>query len=121
MTTGQWSDRAASDVTLDLSRLTGEAAGADTRYTVALAGPADERWAQAYAELQAALGPRRRFELDRASNSIRFSCRNVDGNGAVFELLERLEALVERANQIAAVRRAAGPRISFAGPALGAR
>ena len=114
----QGNDRAASDVTLDLSQLKGETVGTDTRYTVALAGPVDERWAQAYDELQAALGPRRRFELDRAKTMIRFSCRTVDGNGAVFEVLERLEALVERANQIAIVRRAAGPRISFATPAL---
>jgi hypothetical protein len=119
--TDQWTEKGASDVRLDLSRLKGETSDTDTKYTVALAGPADERWIEAYSDLQAELGPRKLFELDAARGLIRFSCRTVDGTGVVFEALDRLEALVERANGIAAVRRAASPRITFGRSVLRAR
>lgn len=117
--TNQWIERAASEVKLDLSRLKGEPAGTDTRYTVALAGPAGQEWVEAYRMLQQAEpAAHRRFELDVARASVRFSCRTVDGTGVVFDLLEQLETIVERVNQVIAVRRAAGPRISLATPAL---
>jgi hypothetical protein len=119
--TDQWNASGASDVRLDLSRLKGETAGTETRYTVALAGPVDERWTEAYRDLQAELGPRKLFEFDVAKGLIRFACRTVDGTGVVFEALGRLEALVERTNGIAAVRRASSPSIRFANRALRAR
>ena len=112
---------AASDVTLDLSRLKGEPAGTETRYTVSLDGPISPQWVEFYTRLQGETAVARRFELDPSGAVVRFSCRTVDGTSQVFEALERLEALVERANQIAAVRRAAGPIIQRAPSALRAR
>lgn len=115
-------ERAASDVKLDLSRLKGEEIGTETRYTVALEGPVGEQWVGAYRTLQQTESAvNRGFHLDPARAAIRFSCRTVDGTGLVFEALERLETLVERVNQVVALRRAAGPRLSFAPPALRAR
>jgi hypothetical protein len=120
--TNQWIERAAADVTLDLSRLKGEPSGSDTRYSVALEGPVGEQWVEAYRTLeQAEPAAHRRFELDVPRATVRFSCRTVDGTGVVFDLLEQLETIVGRVNQVAAVRRAAGPRISLASPALRAR
>jgi hypothetical protein len=89
---------------------------------VALEGPLGEQWVDAYRTLQQTeSAAHRRFELDVARALIRFSCRTVDGNGPVFDLLERLETLVERVNQVVAVRRSAGPRISVASSGLRAR
>ena len=117
----QRSAAAASDVKLDLSRLKGEPAGAETRYTVSLEGPISEQWVEFYGRLQADSAAGRRFELDVPRAIVRFSCRTVDGTGQVFEALERLETLVERANQIVAVRRAAGPHLQRPPVALRAR
>jgi hypothetical protein len=120
--TNQWIERAASEVKLDLSRLKGEAAGTDTRYTVSLAGPIGEPWLDAYRTLQQAEpAAHRRFEFDVPRATVRFSCRTVDGTGVVFDLLEQLETIVDRVNQVVAVRRAAGPRISLVNSALRAR
>lgn len=117
----QWMTPAASDVKLDLSRLIGEGVGTDTRYSVALEGPLDDAWIEAFRTLQSESLVFKRFDLDRARALIRFVCRTVDGTGQVFEALERLENLVERVNQVVAARRAAGPRISLPPAALRAR
>lgn len=120
--TNEWIERSESEVKLDLSRLKGDSAGTDTRYSVALAGPVGETWVEAYRSLQQAEpAAHRRFELDVARASVRFSCRTVDGTGVVFDLLEQLEAIVDRVNQVVAVRRALGPRISLVSSALRAR
>jgi hypothetical protein len=111
----------ANDVALDLSRLIGEPSGGDTRYSVALAGAINPEWVEAYRGLQAeGLAPRR-YELDAARGAFRFTCRAVDGTGAVFEALERIEELVVQVNRIAALRRATAPRIRVARPALRAQ
>ena len=109
MTVMKYPNMVASDVKLDLSRLQGEPAGTETRYTVSLDGPISEQWIEFYTRLQADSPVSRRFELDAPKAIVRFSCRTVDGTGQVFEALERLETLVERANQIAAIRRASAP------------
>ncbi|HTR04146.1 MAG TPA: hypothetical protein VMN82_13190 [Thermoanaerobaculia bacterium] len=97
---------------LDLSRLKGEPAGTDTRYSVGLDGALGDEWVADFRALQAESAIGRRFELDRGRGAVRFACRSVDGTTVVFEALEGLEELVRHANQIVAVRRASGPRIS---------
>ena len=56
----------------------------------------------------------RRFELDPAAGVVRFACRTADGTALVFEMLERLEALVARVNRagrdLALARRPAAVR-----------
>ncbi|HTY43419.1 MAG TPA: hypothetical protein VMH79_16225 [Thermoanaerobaculia bacterium] len=106
---------------LDLSRLKGEPAGTDTRYSVALDGRLGDEWVADFRALQAESAVGRRFELDRGRGAVRFSCRSVDGTTVVFEALERLEELVRHANQIVAVRRASGPRIGALSAAPPAR
>lgn len=113
--------RTASEVRVDLSTLSGDPVGTDTRYAIALDGPVDERWAEAYRMSQEEAAIYRRFELDRSNGSIRFSCRTVDGTGLVFEMLERLEMLVGRVNQLVEIWRAQSPRISLAVSSLRAR
>ncbi len=106
------SNAAASDVKLDLSRLKGETSGSDTRYRVGIEGSLRPEWLETYRQFQAGTPGLRRFEIDAPGAAVCFTCRNVDGTGVVFEALERLEALIARVNQVAVVRRAAGPRIS---------
>ena len=103
---------AASDVRLDLSRLKGETSGGDTRYVVGIEGPLRPDWLETYRQFQSGSPVLRRFEIDAPAGAVRFTCRSVDGTGVVFKALERLEALITRVNQVAWVRRAAGPRIS---------
>src|SRR5206468_10709130 len=102
----RWAAHGSSDVKLDLSRLKGDILGGDTRYAIALEGPIGEGWLEAWNELQATSTVARRFEIDAANATARFACRSVDGTGIVFEALERLQALIGRANEIVAVRRA---------------
>lgn len=108
----EYPDAAASDVKLDLSRLKGEPSGGDTRYAVGIEGSLRPEWLETYRQFQAGTPGLRRFEIDAPAAAVRFTCRNVDGTGVVFEALERLESLITRVNQVAWVRRAAGPRIS---------
>jgi hypothetical protein len=119
--TDRWDERSDSDVRLDLSTLKGEPSGTDTRYAVSLRGPIDDRWWEGYQTLQAEPTAFRRFELDRASATIRFSCRTVDGTALVFEMLERIEGFVEHVNRFAAVRRLVSPRVSLSPAPLRAR
>ena len=107
----EFPDAGASDVKLDLSRLKGETNGGDTRYSVGIEGSLRPEWLETYRQFQAGAPGLRRFEVDAPSATVRFTCRNVDGTGVVFEALERLEFLITRVNQVAWVRRAAGPRI----------
>jgi len=108
-------------VKLDLSRLKGDPAGSDTKYAVALDGSLRTEWIQAWREVQNGTSIGRRYEIDAGAGVVRFSCRDVDGTGMVFEALERLESLVARANEIAAARRAELPRSISAPNALRAR
>ncbi len=91
-------------VELDHASLRGQAAGSDTRYTVAVRGTADQDWADAYVEVQQALVPYRRFQLDRRTRTVSFSCPTVEGPAFVFEMLERLEELLVIAERRAGVR-----------------
>jgi hypothetical protein len=82
----------------DHSTLRGEAAGNETRYTVALKGYIDDRWAEAFRLSQAESPAYQRFRLNRATASLGFTCRNVDGAVGVFDMLESLDALLKAAN-----------------------
>lgn len=86
-------------VSEDHSTLRAQPEGGETRYTIGLKGSVDDRWAEAFRLTQAESPMFLRFRLDRASASIGFSCRTVDGAVQVFDLLERLEALLKAVNQ----------------------
>ena len=116
-----WLIPGGSDVKLDLSQLKGDPVGGDTKYAVALDGSLRTEWIQAWREVQNGTALGRRYEIDATGGVVRFTCRNVDGTGMVFEALERLESLVARANQIAAARRTEIPRSIAAPNALRAR
>ena len=96
--TGALSDRSTMHVGVDHSTLKGEPSGSDTRYTVMLTGPLDEVWAEAYRMQQADSTAFRRLHLDRATRTISFTCRAIDGPTQVFDILERLDALIKRVN-----------------------
>jgi hypothetical protein len=93
-------------VSEDHSTLKGQPEGSETRYTIGLKGSVDDRWAEAFRLTQAQSPVFLRFRLDRASSSIGFSCRTVDGAVLVFDVLERLEALLKAVNQRAGTWRA---------------
>ncbi len=94
-TAGPDSIGSEAGVSLDHSSLRGQPAGGDTRYTIAVRGVADEAWAEAYRSVQETAVPLRRFVLDRRTRTVAFSCPSVEGPAFVFEMLERLEGLLE--------------------------
>lgn len=83
----------------DHSTLRGQPVGSETRYTIVLKGVVDDRWAEAFRLTQAESPVFLCFRLDRASSSIGFACRTVDGAILVFDVLERLEALLKAVNR----------------------
>jgi len=91
-------ERRATRVGVDHSTLKGEPAGVDTRYTVGLVGPLDDVWAEAYRMQQADSTAFRRLRLDPATRTVSFTCRGIDGPTQVFDILERLDALIKRVN-----------------------
>ncbi len=102
---GALSDRNTTHVGVDHSTLKGEPTGSDTRYSVALTGPLDEVWSEAYRIQQADSTAFRRLHLDTATRTISFTCRAIDGPTEVFEILERLDALIKRVNLQIGARR----------------
>lgn len=115
-------EQPGADVHVDVSTLRGEPRGADTMvYTVALKGPLGDRWLEGYRTTVEQLAMSRRFELDPARSVVRFACRTADGNALVFEMLERLEALVTRVNRLAEIWRSQAPRLRFSPAPLRAR
>ncbi len=83
----------------DHSTLRGETIGGETLYTIQLKGFIDDRWAEAYRITQADSVLFKRFRLDRATATIGFSCRTVDGAIFVFDVLEHLQTLLESVNE----------------------
>jgi hypothetical protein len=115
-------EQLGADVQVDVTTLRGDARGADTMvYTVALKGPVNDRWIEGYRVTVEQLAMSRRFELDPEKAVVRFACRTADGHALVFEMLERLEALVERVNRLAEIWRSQAPRLRFAPAPLRAR
>jgi hypothetical protein len=86
-------------VVVDLSTLKREAAGTDMSYTVGLVGRIDAVWAETYRILQADSTAFRRLRLDPNARTVSFVCRGVDGPSQVFDVLERLDALIKRVNR----------------------
>lgn len=107
-----WITGPPEDVKLDLTRLQGEPLATSTRYSVALEKAPGEEWSAEFRARQAEAPAHKRYELDLVRSVVRFSCRTVDGTGAVFEFLEQLENLIEEINRIVAVRHAVSPRVS---------
>ena len=83
----------------DHSTLRGEHAGTETRYTIALKGFVDDRWAEAFRLSQAESPLSQRFRLNRSTATIGFTARDVDGAVFVFDMLEQLDALLKSANE----------------------
>ena len=83
----------------DHSTLRGQPDGSETRYTIALKGRLDDRWAEAFRIVQAESPVHARFRLEGSTQSIGFSCRVVDGAVSVFDVLERLEKLLKSVNE----------------------
>ncbi len=96
---GVLDEQRTTHVGVDHSTLKAEPSGTDIRYSVALIGPVDEVWAEAYRILQADSTAFRRLRLDQATRTVSFSCRAIDGPAQVFEILERLDALIKRVNR----------------------
>ena len=88
------SARASTPVRLDHATLRGQEAGSHTRYTVSLRGRPDDGWLEAYRAVCEESSTHQSFPLDRRSRTISFSCLNVEGPTLVFDMLERLEALL---------------------------
>ena len=86
-------------VGVDHSTLKGEPSGTDMRYSVSLVGRIDEVWAEAYRILQADSTAFRRLRLDAPARQVTFTCRAIDGPAQVFDILERLDALIKRVNR----------------------
>jgi hypothetical protein len=101
-------------VRVDVTTLRGEPRGADTTaYSVALKGPVNDRWIEGYRLTTQQSAVSRRFELDPARSTVRFACRTADGTELVFEMLERLEALVAGVNQLVEIWRSQAPHVRF--------
>lgn len=99
-------------VRADVSTLKGQPQGTETMvYTVTLKGPVGDLWIDGYRRTTSESDEFRRFELDAARSTIRFACRTADGPEIVFEMLERLEALVARVNQLTEIWRSQVPRV----------
>jgi hypothetical protein len=116
------SEQRGGEVRVDVTTLRGDARGADTMvYTVALKGRVDDRWIEGYRATVEQQQMARRFEIDPEKAVVRFACRNADGHALVFEMLERLEALVERVNRLTEIWRSQAPRLRFSPAPLRAR
>lgn len=103
--TGVTDERRTTHVGVDHSTLKGETSGTDIRYSVALTGLVDQVWAEAYRILQADSTGFRRLRLDAANRTVSFTCHGIEGPAQVFDILERLDALIKRVNLQVAGRR----------------
>lgn len=105
MTTTNRNARAAGSARLDHSSLRGEPGASHTHYSISLHGETDERWTEAFRAVCAASPERRAFQLNPRSRTVSFSCLTLEGPPLVFEMLERLEALLELADRRVAAGR----------------
>jgi hypothetical protein len=95
-------------------------AGRHDGFTVALKGgqrALDRGWTRR-TEQQAASLEETAAALDEITATVR---RTADGHALVFEMLERLEALVERVNRLAEIWRSQAPHLRYAPAPLRAR
>lgn len=112
-------ERQSPQVWEDHSTLRGEVVGTETQYTIALKGLVDDRWAEAYRITQGESVGFQRFRLNRATASIGFSCRTVDGAVQVFDMLEQLETFLKTVNERLEFWRTQNPAITFSHAARG--
>jgi hypothetical protein len=97
---GGLSESVSGDVVhVDHSTLKRESTGSNLAFSVALVGRVDSVWAEAYRILQADTTAFRRLRLDPSTRTVSFVCRAVEGATEVFDVLERLDALIKRVNQ----------------------
>jgi hypothetical protein len=96
---GVLDENGAQLVGVDHSTLKREGPGPDFHYSVALVGRVDAVWVEAYRILQADSTAFRHLRLDAVSRTVTFFCRGVDGPTQVFDVLERLDALIKRVNR----------------------
>ena len=83
----------------DHASLRGDHAGTESRYSIALKGFVDDRWAEAFRLSQAESPSYQRFRLNRATATIGFTCREVDGAVHVLDMLESLDQLLKDSNE----------------------
>ena len=92
------------DVAVDHGTLKGKTLGSQgTRYSVALNGAVDERWARSYRLIQMDATGFFRFRFDLGNQTVSFTARADDGAEEVISLLERLDALVKLVNRSASL------------------
>lgn len=85
------------------------------RYSVALVGSVDPRWAEVYKQVAGTVPGLSRFRLAADHASVSFTCRATDGPVEVMAVLKILEGMIERVNREATVAAAKDPSESEAG------
>ena len=103
----------------DHATLRGDHAGNESRYMIVLKGFVDDRWAEAFRLSQAGSPAYQRFRLNRATSSIGFTCREVDGAVHVLDMLETLDELLAAANERFDFWRNQNPAVSAERPMRG--
>jgi hypothetical protein len=98
----------------DHATLKGDHANHESRYTIALKGFVDDRWAEAFRLSQAESASYQRFRLNRGTASIGFTCREVDGAVHVLDMLDALDRLLKDANERFDFWRNQNPAVSAA-------
>ena len=87
------------------------------RYSIALVGSADLRWAEAYKHLVGSVPGLSRFRLATDYGSVSFTCRSTDGPVEVMAVLKILEGLIARVDREASLAAAKSPSENQAGVA----
>ena len=82
------------------------------RYSVALVGTVDPRWAEAYKRVVTTSPGLSRFRLNKDQPAVSFTCRSTDGPVEVMSVLKILEGLIERVNREASLPETAEPEAS---------
>ena len=92
------------EVAVDHGTLKGKTLGSQgTRYSVALQGTVDDRWARSYRLIQMDSTGFFRFRFDLANRTVSFTAREGDGAEEIILLLERLDTLVKLVNRSASL------------------
>jgi hypothetical protein len=73
------------------------------RYSVALVGTVDLRWAEAYKRVVATTPGLGRFRLEANLATVSFTCRSTDGPVEVMAVLKILDGMIARVNSAASL------------------
>lgn len=87
------------------------------RYSIALVGSVNPRWAEAYKQVVGTVPGLSRFRLATDNVSVSFTCRSTDGPVEVMAVLKILEGVIQRVNREASLAAANGPDENEAGVA----